>query len=208
MIINAPSVKPMDVPESGSLTRPLLICKTRMGYFLRLELLETTIDSKQLLSAAMPALARFAFSEHIFSEHIWCADASKTCIFWPPTTPVPKKIRAAIEGPESRLPLETLAGCALTWTGMMTLSGRYAEALTELGLKPGDRAGALGLRRRAPGFNSYDMAWLARSWRDGPASPGLPRPRRAPADRQIALGFGFSPGIGKAFTQNGVQPQS
>ena len=118
-----------------------------------------------------------------------------------------KKIRDAIEGPEKPLSLETLACCALTWAGMMTLSGRYAGALTELGLKFGDRVGALGLRR-VPGFNSYDMAWLARSRRDGPARPGLPRPRRAQADWQIALGFGFSPGIGKAFTQNEVQPQS
>jgi hypothetical protein len=60
----------------------------------------------------------------------------------------------------------------LTWAGMMTLSGRYAEALTELGLKPGDRAGALGLRRRAPGFNSYDRGAMVRPGRDCLAREG------------------------------------
>ena len=38
--------------------------------------------------------------------------------------------------------IETPAGLALTYAGMITLSGRYAEALGELGLKPGDRVAA------------------------------------------------------------------
>jgi hypothetical protein len=37
-----------------------------------------------------------------------------------------KKIRDAIEGRESRLFLETPAGIALTYAGMIPLSGRYA----------------------------------------------------------------------------------
>jgi len=37
---------------------------------------------------------------------------------------------------------ETPAGFALTYAAMITLSGRYAEALAELGLKPGDRVAA------------------------------------------------------------------
>jgi malonyl-CoA/methylmalonyl-CoA synthetase len=53
-----------------------------------------------------------------------------------------QKIRAAVEGRESRLFLETPAGFALTYAGLITLSGRYAEALAELGLKPGDRVAA------------------------------------------------------------------
>jgi acyl-coenzyme A synthetase/AMP-(fatty) acid ligase len=53
-----------------------------------------------------------------------------------------QKIRAAVEGRESRLFLETPAGFALTYAEMITLSGRYAEALAELGLKPGDRVAA------------------------------------------------------------------
>jgi hypothetical protein len=112
MIINAPSVKPMDVPESGSLTRRLLIRKTRMEYFLRLELLETTIDSKQLLSAAMPAcLFGTYFGTYMVrrcEQDMYLPAADDTGS---------KKIRAAIEGPESRLSLETLAGWALTWAG-------------------------------------------------------------------------------------------
>jgi hypothetical protein len=40
-----------------------------------------------------------------------------------------KKIRDAIEGREGRLFLETPAGIALTYAGMITLSGRCAEAL-------------------------------------------------------------------------------
>ena len=48
-----------------------------------------------------------------------------------------KKIRDAVEGRESRLFLETPAGFA-----GITLSGRYAEALAELRLKPGDRVAA------------------------------------------------------------------
>jgi AMP-binding enzyme len=53
-----------------------------------------------------------------------------------------KKIRAAIEEGDSRLYLETPAGFALTYAGMITLSGRYAGALAELGLKPEDRVAA------------------------------------------------------------------
>jgi hypothetical protein len=51
-----------------------------------------------------------------------------------------QKIRDAVERQESRLFLETPAGIALTYAGMITLSGRYAEALAEPGLKPGDTA--------------------------------------------------------------------
>jgi hypothetical protein len=40
-----------------------------------------------------------------------------------------KKIRDAIEGRESRLFLETPAGIALTYAGIITLSERYAVAL-------------------------------------------------------------------------------
>lgn len=54
----------------------------------------------------------------------------------------PIKIWVAIEGPESRLFLETPNGFAVNYAGMITLSGRYAEALGELGLKPGDRVAA------------------------------------------------------------------
>jgi hypothetical protein len=39
---------------------------------------------------------------------------------------------------------EAQAGFALTYAEMFTLSGRYAEALAELGLKPGDRVAAGG----------------------------------------------------------------
>jgi malonyl-CoA/methylmalonyl-CoA synthetase len=46
-----------------------------------------------------------------------------------------QKIRDAVEGRESRVFLETPAGSALTYTGMITLSGRYAEA-PDLGLSP------------------------------------------------------------------------
>ncbi len=53
-----------------------------------------------------------------------------------------KKIRDAIDGRENRVFLETPAGIALTYAGMITLSGRYAEALAGLGLKPGDRVAA------------------------------------------------------------------
>jgi hypothetical protein len=148
MIINAPSVKPMDVPESGSLTRRLLIRKTRMEYFLRLELYGAPMRARHVSSGRR---------RHRFQKN-------------------PRCNRGAREPAVSRNP----GWLGLDLGGMMTLSGRYAEALTELGLKPGDRAGALGLRR-APGFNSY-----ARSRRDGPARPGLPRPRRAQADWQIA----------------------
>jgi hypothetical protein len=40
-----------------------------------------------------------------------------------------KKIRAAIKGRECRFFLETPAGFALTYAGMITLSRRHAEAL-------------------------------------------------------------------------------
>ena len=53
-----------------------------------------------------------------------------------------QKIRDAAEGGEKRLFLETPAGVALTYAGMIALSGRYAVALAELGLKPGDRVAA------------------------------------------------------------------
>jgi hypothetical protein len=58
-----------------------------------------------------------------------------------------QKISDVIEGRESRLFRETPAGFALTYTGMITPSGRYAEALAGLGLKPGDGVGSSGLRR-------------------------------------------------------------
>ncbi|PNE11864.1 MAG: hypothetical protein CR217_06685 [Beijerinckiaceae bacterium] len=96
-----------------------------------------------------------------------------------------KKISDAIEGRESRLFRETPAGFALTYTEMITLSGRYAEALAGLGLKPGESVGALGLRRML-GLGSYQTAWLSAS--DGPARPGSPRPRRARADWEICVG--------------------
>jgi malonyl-CoA/methylmalonyl-CoA synthetase len=56
-------------------------------------------------------------------------------------SPVQKKSAPRSKG-ESRLFLETPAGIALTYEGMITLSGRYAEALAEPGLKPGDRVAA------------------------------------------------------------------
>jgi hypothetical protein len=76
-----------------------------------------------------------------FLLEIWCADATKTRTFRPPmTNHLFQKIRDAVERQESRLFLETPAGIALTYAGMITLSGRYAEALAEPGLKPGDTA--------------------------------------------------------------------
>jgi hypothetical protein len=47
-----------------------------------------------------------------------------------------QKISDGIEGRESRLFRETPAGFALTYTWMITLSGRYTEALAGLGLSP------------------------------------------------------------------------
>jgi hypothetical protein len=61
-------------------------------------------------------------------RHIWCADATKTWTFRPPTTNhLFKKIRDAVEARELAF-FETPAGFALTYAGMITLSGRYAEA--------------------------------------------------------------------------------
>jgi hypothetical protein len=50
-----------------------------------------------------------------------------------------EKIRAAIEGRESRLFLETPAGLRLNLRGNDHAFGQYAEALSKLRLKPGDR---------------------------------------------------------------------
>ena len=47
-----------------------------------------------------------------------------------------------MRGRESRLFLETPAGFALTCAEMAAISGRYASALVELGLRPGDRVAA------------------------------------------------------------------
>ncbi len=53
------------------------------------------------------------------------ADATKTCTFRPPmTNHLFQKIRDAVEGGEKRLFLETPAGVALTYAGMIALSGR------------------------------------------------------------------------------------
>ena len=68
-----------------------------------------------------------------------------------------QKIRDAVERQESRLFLETPAGIALTYAGMITLSGRYAEALAELGLKPGDRVAAQVEKDHSRHFSSRNM---------------------------------------------------
>jgi malonyl-CoA/methylmalonyl-CoA synthetase len=86
-----------------------------------------------------------------------------------------QKIRDAIEGRESLLFLETPAGFALTYAGMIALSGRYAEALAGLGLKPGDRVAAqveksvealmlyLGAIRAGAIFLPLDIAYTSAS---------------------------------------------
>src|SRR5437868_3927272 len=53
-----------------------------------------------------------------------------------------RKIRDAMRGRESRTFLETPAGVSWTYAAMEVLSGRYAAALTRLGLKPGGRVAA------------------------------------------------------------------
>jgi hypothetical protein len=76
-----------------------------------------------------------------------------------------KKIRNAVKGRENQLFPETPAGFALTYAGVMTLSGRYAEALAELGLKPGDRVAAQprrlwrcrGAQKIAPGADRAEI---------------------------------------------------
>jgi hypothetical protein len=61
------------------------------------------------------------------SRHIWCADATKTWTFRPPTTNhLFKKIRDAVEGRENWL--FSKPRLASTYAAMITISGRYAEA--------------------------------------------------------------------------------
>jgi hypothetical protein len=71
-----------------------------------------------------------------------------------------KKISDAIEGRESRLFRETPAGFALAYTGMIKLSGRYAEALAELGQARRWRR-RLGVTADA-GVGQLRTAWLDR----------------------------------------------
>ncbi len=53
-----------------------------------------------------------------------------------------QKIRDAMTGRESRTFLETPGGVSLTYADMDALSARYASALAELGVTPGDRVAA------------------------------------------------------------------
>ena len=53
-----------------------------------------------------------------------------------------QKIRDAMTGRESRTFLESPAGVSLTYADMAALSARYASALAELGVMPGDRVAA------------------------------------------------------------------
>lgn len=53
-----------------------------------------------------------------------------------------QKIRDAMTGRENRTFLETLDGVSLTYADMAALSARYASALAELGVTPGDRVAA------------------------------------------------------------------
>ena len=53
-----------------------------------------------------------------------------------------QKIRDAMTGRENRTFLETPDGVSLTYADMAALSARYASALAELGVTPGDRVAA------------------------------------------------------------------
>jgi malonyl-CoA/methylmalonyl-CoA synthetase len=79
----------------------------------------------------------------LFETYMACRCA-KTWTFRPPmTNHLFKNPRCDRRARESAF-FETPAGFALTYARMITLSGRYAEALAELGLKPGDRVAAQG----------------------------------------------------------------